>query len=188
MNGRIHHPPRVSVVYESMFGNTRRIAEAISEGLSETVPVEVAPVHRLEPWPLEPDIVIVGAPTHVHGLSRPSTRSEAARWAEDAARGLELDTSASGIGIREWLEDAPRVVPLFAAFDTRADMPQIFTGSAAASIDRALRSRGVTRLAGPHSFLVDKENRLKKGEVERALAWGRELGESLAPYRGESEV
>ena len=85
MNGRIHRPPRVSIVYESMFGNTRRIAEAISEGLRETVPVDVAAVHRLEPWPLEPDIVIVGAPTHVHGLSRPSTRSEAARWAEDGA-------------------------------------------------------------------------------------------------------
>ena len=188
MNGRIHHPPRVSIVYESMFGNTRRIAEAIGEGLRETVPVEVAAVHRLEPWPLAPAIAIVGAPTPVHGLSRPSTRSEAARRAEDAARGLELDTSARGIGMREWLDDARLEVELFAAFDTRADMPEIFTGSAAASIDRRLRSEGIARLADPHSFLVDRENRLEEGEVERARAWGRELGAALAPYRGESEV
>jgi hypothetical protein len=188
MNGRIHHPPRVSVVYESMFGNTRRIAEAIADGLRETVPVEIAAVHRLESWPLEPDVVIVGAPTHVHGLTRPSTRSEAARWAEDAARGLELDTSASGTGVREWLADSLPPAEYFAAFDTRADMPKIFTGSAATAIDRTLRSRGITRLAEPVSFLVDRENRLVTGEVERARAWGRQLGETLAPYRGESEV
>jgi hypothetical protein len=90
--------------------------------------------------------------------------------------------------MREWLDDAPLEAELFAAFDTRADMPQIFTGSAASSIDRRLRSKGMARLAEPTSFLVDRENRLEEGEVERARAWGCELGEALAPYRGESEV
>jgi hypothetical protein len=188
MNGRIHHPPRVAIIYESMFGNTRRIAEAIAQGMSETVPTEVSAVHTLDPWPLEPDVVIVGAPTHVHGLSRSSTRAEAVRWAEDSARGLDLDESARGIGVREWLADSAPAVEMFAAFDTRADMPRIFAGSAAAAIDRTLRSRGVSRLVEPQSFLVDRENRLKEGEVERARAWGRELGEALAPFRGESEV
>lgn len=184
----LHHPPRVAVVYESMFGNTRSVAEAIAEGIGETATVEVSAVHRLEPWPLEPDVVIVGAPTHVHGLSRPSTRAEAVTWADDPARHLVLDESAKGTGVREWLADTPPDVPLFAAFDTRADMPRIFTGSAATAIDRALRSRGLERLADPQSFVVDKDNRLEEGELERAADWGRLLASMLAPLRAASEV
>ncbi|WP_345802681.1 flavodoxin domain-containing protein [Microbacterium sp. AZCO] len=187
-SGSIHHPARVAVVYESMFGNTRRVAEAIAEGVSETATVEVSAVQRVQPWPLEPDVIIVGAPTHVHGLSRDSTRAEAVRWSEDPARHLALDASAKGTGVREWLLDGALPASMFAAFDTRADMPRIFTGSAAAAIDRQLRAHGLTRLAHPESFVVDKDNELEGGEVDRAREWGRQLGEMLAPLRAESEV
>ncbi|MFH8250217.1 flavodoxin family protein [Microbacterium sp. B2969] len=187
MSTTTHHPPRVAVVYESMFGNTRRIAEAIAEGVLESATVEVRAVHGLEPWPLTSDVVIVGAPTHVHGLSRASTRAEAVRWSEDQARDLQLDESADGTGIREWLKESPPKALLFVAFDTRADMPRIFTGSAAVAIDRKLRARGMSRLADPNSFVVDKQSRLVDGEVDRAREWGRELGRTLAPLHAESK-
>lgn len=188
MDRSMHHPTRVAVVYESMFGNTRSIAEAIAEGVGETATVEVSAVHRLEPWPLEPDVLIVGAPTHVHGLSRDTTRAEAVKWSQDPAKRLELDESAQDIGVRDWLADSTPDVALFAAFDTRVDMPRVFTGSAAAAIDRKLRKRGLERLAGPESFLVDRDNRLLEGERERARDWGRLLGDALAPLRAGSEV
>lgn len=188
MNGRIHHPPRIAVVYESMFGNTRRIAEAICQGVSETVTADLTAAHRLDPWPLELDGVIVGAPTHVHGLSTPASRAEARASAKSSRPGVELAASAQVNGVREWLHDSPPDVEFFAAFDTRVDEPRIFAGSAADTIDDALSARGIRRLAKAESFLVDGENHLVEGELERALSWGRQLGGELAPLRGEHEV
>lgn len=188
MNGKIHHPPRVAIVYESMFGNTRRVAEAVCEGMRETVTAEVTAVHRLDPWPLEPDVVIVGAPTHAHGLSTPSSRAEALARAEISQRGYERESCARGTGVREWLHDSPPDVELFAAFETKADAPRTFASSAAGSIDDALHARGIRRLATAESFRVDEENHLAEGEIERARSWGRRLGEMLAPLRGEHEV
>jgi hypothetical protein len=59
-------------------------------------------------------------------------------------------------------------------------MPKIFTGSAAATISRQLRKRGIRELVGPESFLVDKDSRLIPGELERARAWGAALARAVA--------
>src|SRR5262249_1708788 len=69
---------RAVVVYESMFGNTRTVAEAIAAGLSSSsVPTTVVSVFSKEDVDLHGvDLLVVGAPTHVHGM--PSTRSRAA--------------------------------------------------------------------------------------------------------------
>ena len=37
---------RALVVYESMFGNTERIARAIRDGLRHSVPTEIVPAYR----------------------------------------------------------------------------------------------------------------------------------------------
>ena len=66
------------------------------------------------------------------------------------------------------------------AFDTRADMPRIFTGSAAAGIDRRLTKLGSDALAEPESFLVDKSSRLLAGEEERARSWASALAPHIA--------
>ena len=67
------------VVVESSFGNTRAVAEAITEGLGPgTVLVDVGEA----PDDLSGfDLVVVGGPTHAFGMSRPSTRDDAARQA-----------------------------------------------------------------------------------------------------------
>ncbi len=58
------------VVYESVFGNTRAIADAVAEGLGSVpaLPVYDAAEHRGTV-----DLLVVGGPTHMHGL--PTTRS-----------------------------------------------------------------------------------------------------------------
>lgn len=173
-------PPRIAIVYESMFGNTRRIAEAIGRGMMAQVPVEILPVAKAEDWAGYPEVLILGAPTHAHGLSRPSTREEAVRWARDSHRRLEMDSESSGPGMREWLDSSDPAVVMFATFDTRVDMPRIFTGSAAVAIDKRLRSQGASQLIAPESFFVDRENELDGGQIERAEEWGREVGELLA--------
>src|ERR1022692_4624747 len=120
---------RVLVVYESMYGNTHQIAEAIGEGLSIENEVAVAPLSRAR-LALEagPDLLIVGGPTHVHGLSRPRSRLAAVQQAE--GKHQRLDPSAPGPGLGEWL-GVVRPLPQtrwFAAFDARADAKPLLTG------------------------------------------------------------
>ena len=66
----------VGIVYESLFGNTRDIAEAIAAGIREAGPeadVVCCPVGEAGPELARADLLVVGAPTHFLGL--PSARS-----------------------------------------------------------------------------------------------------------------
>ena len=61
---------RTLVVYESMFGNTRAIAEAVAAGLTEAAEVVLVPVREVTPAHVHSaDLIVVGGPTHAHGLS-----------------------------------------------------------------------------------------------------------------------
>jgi flavodoxin len=66
------------VVYESMYGNTHLVADAIGAGLSTAFDVSVVPVSQASPAVMaDASLVVVGGPTHVHGLSRAATRKAA---------------------------------------------------------------------------------------------------------------
>ncbi|WP_315067828.1 hypothetical protein [uncultured Microbacterium sp.] len=162
------------IVFESFFGNTRRVAEAIAAGARRHLVAALVDVRNEVPSN-EHGVLVVGAPTHAHSLSRPASRREAEIWAKDLGKHLTLEQGSRATGIREWIETDPRAVSGFAAFDTRVDMPRIFTGSAATAISTRLRKRGLRELVRPESFLVDKDSRLLAGEFERAQAWGAAL-------------
>jgi flavodoxin len=71
----------VVIIYESMFGNTRVLADAIAEGFGAGNETTVVPVTQAEVGLLEgADLLVVGGPTHVHGLSRTNTRRGAQIW------------------------------------------------------------------------------------------------------------
>lgn len=173
----------VVVVYESMYGNTRRIAEAIGEGLAEAgataevVSVEVARERRIGPE----DVLVVGAPTHVHGLSRASTREAAVHDAP--THGLELDPSAAGESVRAWLATLGGEGGRAAAFDTRAKGPALLTGRASQVIAKALRHHGFALVAAPESFLVSSANQLLPDEQARARQWGTDLAATIRDTR-----
>jgi hypothetical protein len=168
--------PRCLVVYESMFDNTEDIAWAISDGLAGTFDVDRTDV-IVAPDLLDGiSLLVVGAPTHSFGLSRPTTRSEA------AIGGAEPD-HAAGIGVREWLHRVERPTPGLpaAAFDTRLRRPRP-PGSAARAIRRRLRRLGCVVLGPPASFcVVGRTGPLVDGEVQRAEEWGRLLATTLGP-------
>ncbi len=167
--------PRALVVYESMYGNTREIAEAVAEGLAAGWAVTVRSVH-------EPDIdldgvqlLVVGGPTHMHGLSSSMSRKAAAEAAKEDEHALE-PSATEGPGLRRWLRALPKADGgAAAAFDTRADRSAGITGSAARGIARRLRHRGY-EVEHTQSFLVeDSEGPLEPGELERARTWGAAL-------------
>jgi flavodoxin-like protein len=162
---------RTLVVFESMYGNTEHIARAIAEGLGDAQVVEVGTAPVVLPADLE--LLVVGGPTHAHGMSRARSRA-------DAARRVDEPIVSTGIGIREWIavvEPRPNVVAT--AFDTRVNGRELFTGSAAKGAAKALADRGF-RVAPPESFVLDGMtgrpfDRIATVELERARTWGRTL-------------
>jgi hypothetical protein len=163
------------VVYESMYGNTRLVAEAVGRGLASTAEVVVVPVSGADPEVLAgADLVVVGGPTHVHGMSRPGTRQAAVDQAGKQP-GTVAEPGAVGAGVRDWLESLGELHAGSAAFDTRATAPAAFTGRASKGIAKGLRRHGLRPVADPESFLVDKQNHLQAGEEDRAVRWGASL-------------
>jgi hypothetical protein len=161
---------RVLVVYESMFGNTHDVAEAVAAGLRSAAEVTLLDVGEA---PLEVsgeiDLVVVGGPTHAFGMSRPSTRQSAVEQGADPQ-------VTEHSGLREWIAGvvAHDGLPT-AAFDTKVAKPHL-PGSAAKAAERKLRHRGFKQLVHPESFLVaGTTGDLLDGELERARAWGESL-------------
>jgi hypothetical protein len=170
----------IAVVFESMFGNTRQVAAAIAEGLAPYGPVALVNVN--EPDALAAaataDLLIVGGPTHVHGMSRPKSREGARDWEKDPAKNVSLEPLAPGTGVREWMETLEKIPALCAAFDTRMNVARILSGAASAPIERALTKHGSRSVIPAASFVLAKEGGLVEGELDRARAWGASAGEA----------
>lgn len=166
----------VLVIYESMYGNTRHVAEAIARGIDEVATVRTVAAADAKDEDLDAvDLVVVGGPTHVHGMSRPTTRHGAVSAAEKPDNALTVEPDAESDGVREWLASLGPVTGQAAAFDTRLDANPLLTGRASKTIGRKLRRAGFTLVAEPESFLVDKDTVLEPGEADRASRWGRSL-------------
>lgn len=165
---------RSLVVYESSFGNTQRIARTVADALAVDGEVDVVSVDDELPPLDEVDLLVVGAPTHVHGLSSRMSRKGALE--QQGRRDGDV-----GIGVRGWLEHLPPIeLPRMAVFDTRAHKSEFLVGSAAQGIARRLRRRGCTLAAEPESFFVEgTPGPLEDGELERADVWGRQLASGV---------
>ena len=168
---------RALVVYELMYGNTHAIGEAIARGIAAAGQVDVVPAARATAELVETaDLLIVGGPTHVHGMSRAKTRAQALDRAALPDSGLAVDSDARGIGLDDWLDALPRVKDKpAAAFDTRVVGNPWITGRASKGIGAYLRRRGFRLVTDPESFLVERPAQLVSGEADRAERWGAEL-------------
>ncbi|GAB2885290.1 flavodoxin family protein [Nocardioides pacificus] len=185
---------RALVIFESMWGNSERVARAISEGLAEGLAggpagesagesagasgaVELVEVELLEvgaapaTLPEDLDLLVVGGPTHAFSLSRHSTRAD--------ALGKGATRPSAEPGLRDWLEGlgyGPHRA-VVATFDTRVAQVKHLPGSAARKAMKMLRERGFDAVAHPKSFFVaDMAGPLLDGEIEQARAWARDLG------------
>jgi hypothetical protein len=175
---------RVVIAYESMYGNTHRVAEAIASGFGNDHVVTVAPINQVNPAEMDADVLVIGAPTHAHGLPRPNTRRAAADGARTKYDKHQLEPAAAEPGVREWLQRLPASLSVqTAAFDTRFRPPAWLVGHPARQVSRKLQRLGACVLARPESFFVDKHEQLKPGELDRARAWGERLSRQAEPRR-----
>ena len=178
----------VIVVFESMWGNTRTVGEAIAEGLRITGPVIVGTVDQIAvDLAATAELLVAGGPTHSYGIARATARRKLASSKLAGKYGPVLPGRTS---LREWLERLPPGRGSAAAFDTRYDRPRWLTGSASRPIARLLAGKGYA-VVGTGSFLVSATGGpLRDGELDRAVAWGRDLaavvrevGEARAPWQ-----
>ncbi|MEX1287875.1 MAG: flavodoxin [Acidimicrobiia bacterium] len=155
------------VIYESMFGNTREIAERVAEALAPRLDVTVEEVGHA-PRSLDEDVglVVLGGPTRALGSTR---RSAGTSSATDPLASL-------GTGLRGWLDGFVAAgVPRFATFDTRLDRPRL-PGSAAEAAAARLCELGFGLVAEPETFWVrNTVGPLCPDEADRARQWGDSL-------------
>lgn len=152
------------VIYTSHFGNTRRIAEAIGEGLQPYGVVRVASVEEASELLSEKfDLLLIGGPTEQHTMTEPMEK-----FLDRIDRDVLLGTAA-------------------AAFDTRLQWPRWMSGSAALHIEERLRHAGAHVVAPVESFFVKGAGasdrhppELADGELGRARAWATSVGRAVA--------
>lgn len=144
------------IVYDSLYGNTEKIAKAIGSAISPEA--RVLHAGKADFSALEgTDILVVGSPTHAGRPTAP---------------------------IKNFLEKIPANAlknKCIASFDTRSSTEGQgafikglvkFFGYAAPRIAKALQEKGASVIAEPQGFAVKgKEGPLEKGELERAAKW-----------------
>ena len=153
------------IVYDSVYGNTEKIAKAIGEMITKFGEAIVVRPGEVNPSELESiDLLIVGSPTHA-GRPTKSVQeflSKIPRKALENISTAAFDTGISGkgkgIGIRI-------VVGVL--------------GYAAGRIASRLKNKGGHQAVPPSGFIVEgNEGPLKEGELERAASWAKEIVKS----------
>jgi flavodoxin len=151
------------VIYDSVFGNTEKIAESIAAGLRATHETQCLQASSVSiAQILSADIIVIGSPTRSFRAT-PATHSL-----------LEAIPSAALQGKK------------VAAFDTRLLMTGVKGllfrkiidkgGYAAPIIASALQSKnGTLALPAEGFFVKGEEGPLVEGELERASDWGKRL-------------
>lgn len=147
------------VVYDSVFGNTEKVAQAMAEALA----CEARRVTAVTPEQLAGlDALIVGSPTQAFQALKPVKAF------------LKSIPAGSLKGVK------------VAAFDTRMDVKEVNNavltvfakafGYAAEPIGKRLVQKGGTQAVLPEGFVVTGEKGpLRDGELERAAAWAKRV-------------
>ena len=154
------------IVFDSVFGNTEKIARSIGAAIAEKGETSVVGVNQATPEQVEGiDLLVVGSPTRAF---RP--------------------TPATGTFITSLPADCLAGVGV-AAFDTRISVEDTNSGFlrfminlfgyAAKPIADKLVKKGGKLIVPPEGFWVgDSQGPLKDGELERAALWAAKLMES----------
>jgi len=165
---------RAVVVYESHWGNTRAVAEAIAEGIGPEA-IALNTDQAFGPDLEAADLIVAGAPVIAFGLAGDRGIAGVRKAAETSATPPDL----SHPSLRRWLESLPHGNGASASFETRVRWSP---GGATGAIEDGLEKAGYRTIAVRQRFVVrGQAGPLREGELERARAWGTELAALVAP-------
>lgn len=148
---------KVLVVYDTVYGNTAKIAEALIEGIggnqeSQLIKAQEASTDHFE----DVDLLLVGSPTHAGTFIEPVKKflagipAGALKNVKAAAFDTSFDIQTQGAFLRF-------IMKTF--------------GYAAPKIAKKLAEKGATVLATETFIVLETEGPLQEGEVERAKEW-----------------
>jgi len=155
---------KVLIIYDSVFGNTEQVAQAMGDALGSQAEVNILRVGDVKREHLTGlDVLIVGSPTRQF---RPTAaiNNFLKRIPQNGLKGVKV-----------------------AAFDTRFTMSVIeesrvlaffvrLFGYAAKPISDRLKKKGGELIISPEGFFVEGvEGPLKEGELERAADWAKQI-------------
>jgi flavodoxin I len=146
----------VLIVYDSVYGNTEKIARAIGSAIDGEV--KLVRVNEANLTDLNSvEMLIVGSPTQ-GGRPTKAIQSFIDNIPEDAVKGVKLLT-----------------------FDTRFSNKLVgIFGNAASRIANVLKTRGANLVLPAEGFFVKGEKGpLKDGEIDRAASWAKKFSGSL---------
>ena len=153
---------KAQVIYDSVFGNTEKVARAIGQALGSPEEVAVLRVGDVQPQQVTGELIIVGSPTRAFQAT-PATTAFLKRIPKNALAGVKV----AAFDTRFAVEESNSAVLRF--------MVSLF-GYAAKPIADRLEKKGGKLAAPPEGFIVEgTEGPLKEGELERAAEWARQL-------------
>ena len=155
---------KAMVVYDSVFGNTEKIAQAIGHALGAPEDVEIAQVGNIKPEQLAGlTLLIVGSPTRKFS----PTAAITSFLRSIPKNGLK--------GVRVAAFDTRFTVSAIEKVRILAFFVKIF-GYAAKPIADRLEKKGAGLAVPPEGFYVsDTEGPLLEGELERAADWAKQI-------------
>ena len=161
------------VVYESHWGNTAAVAEAIAAGLGPGTRA-LTTDQASGPATADADLIVAGAPVIAFRL--PTDGMLARLDADDPKAPRSADVGHPSM--RHWLEGLEPRVGCAAAFETRVHWSP---GGATGAIEHGLAAAGYARIAkGRKFFVTGQYGPLVEGELEAARSWGVELARAMA--------
>ena len=142
---------KILIVYDSQFGNTEKVAQAIAAALVTKEDIHLVKVGMVKPEDMKGlDILIVGSPIHAWSPTK---------GVKSFMKSLNPGTLS---GVRA------------AAFDT--GYPSRMAGSAAKKIEKALSKAGCSIVAPAIKFAVTgNKGPLADGELDKAKAWAKNI-------------
>ena len=149
------------IIYDSLYGNTKEIAEAIFNGIGQPdtkiLPIEKTITDDL----IDIKLLIVGSPTQ-GGTARPAILDFLKRISNTSLTGIKVATFDT------------RFLEVNQKMALRLLMKTI--GYAAPKIAKILESKGGELIVKPEGFIVKKkEGPLLNGELQRAQEWGKSV-------------
>ncbi len=152
---------KISVIYDSKFGNTKKIAETINDFLEKKNEVKVIRVTEAKIEDInDADFVVIGSPTHGGNVSE-ATKVLLNLIPKDSLKGKKVavfDTSFALYGQNIF---------------TRGIIK--FFGYSAPKMANVLRKRGAEVTSVQSFFVMGMKGPLKDDEIERVKNWAKSI-------------
>lgn len=151
------------IIYDSLYGNTERIARAVAQGLPSRNAVEVVPVKEATYEKMrDVELLVVGSPTQGGQPTKAVRQFLEEMMNRNVLTGMKVAVFDTGLRMQDLNFALKLLVKMI--------------GYAAPKMAAVLKKRGGILKVPPEGFFVTgKSGPLLGGEVERAQSWARLL-------------